>query len=129
MINELAGNDISFSSYVMGMRLGIWQIDPFLFILLSEVLKFFKWPGGVFRYLFICPFKFTPTMDIMCDKSQCPFTIPYSTYRMIDQTELCECFLDSGIFTLRNSSCRKVIISQACVKNSVHGGGMVYTHP
>ena len=25
--------------------------------------------------------------------------------------------------TIRNSSCRKVMFSQACVKNSVHGGG------
>ena len=27
------------------------------------------------------------------------------------------------IFTVRNSSCGKVMFSQACVKNSVHGGG------
>ena len=26
------------------------------------------------------------------------------------------------IFTARNSSCGKVMFSQACVKNSVHGG-------
>ena len=26
------------------------------------------------------------------------------------------------IFTVRNSSCRKVMFSQACVKNSVRGG-------
>ena len=27
------------------------------------------------------------------------------------------------IFTVRNSSCGKVMFSQACVRNSVHGGG------
>ena len=27
------------------------------------------------------------------------------------------------IFTARNNSCGKVMFSQACVKNSVHGGG------
>ena len=27
------------------------------------------------------------------------------------------------VITVRNSSCRKVMFSQACVKNSVHGGG------
>ena len=28
-----------------------------------------------------------------------------------------------SLFTVRNSSCGKVMFSQACVKNSVHGGG------
>ena len=32
-----------------------------------------------------------------------------------------------AIVTVRNSNCRKVMFSQACVKNSVHGGG-VYQH-
>ena len=33
------------------------------------------------------------------------------------------------IFTVRNSSCGKVMFSQACVRNSVHGGrGEVYTY-
>ena len=31
------------------------------------------------------------------------------------------------IFTVRKSSCGKVMFSQACVKNSVHGGWVVYT--
>ena len=38
----------------------------------------------------------------------------------------------SSIFTARNSSCGKVMFSQACVKNSVHreggGGGGVSQH-
>ena len=33
-----------------------------------------------------------------------------------------------AIVTVRNSNCRKVMFSQACVKNSVHGGGGVYQH-
>ena len=38
----------------------------------------------------------------------------------------------SGLITVRNSSCGKVIFSQACVKNSVRGGGglpLVFTPP
>ena len=37
-----------------------------------------------------------------------------------------------GLITVRNSSGEKVIFSQACVKNSVHGGGglpLVFTPP
>ena len=30
------------------------------------------------------------------------------------------------IFTVRNSSCGKVIFSQACVRNSIRGGGGVH---
>ena len=33
------------------------------------------------------------------------------------------CTFCPRIFTVRNSSCRKVMFSQACVKNSVHRGG------
>ena len=33
------------------------------------------------------------------------------------------------IVTVRNSSCGKVMFSQACVKNSVHRGEGVYTPP
>ena len=52
------------------------------------------------------------------------------------------CKIPKYIITIRNSSCGKVMFSQACVKNSVHGGGAVhplgrhpwadiplYTHP
>ena len=33
---------------------------------------------------------------LMCDGSQRPFTIPYSTYRIINHTELCDCSLSAG---------------------------------
>ena len=32
-------------------------------------------------------------------------------------------FRDTALFTVRNSGCGEVMFSQACVKNSVHGGG------
>ena len=77
----------------MGMRLGIWQIDPFLFILLSEVLKFLSGQEKYSDiYLFVLSNLPQPWI-LMCDKSQCPFTIPYSTYLMINHTDLCECSL------------------------------------
>ena len=33
---------------------------------------------------------------LLCDKSQKPFVIPYSTYRIINHTELCECSLTAA---------------------------------
>ena len=33
---------------------------------------------------------------LMCENSQSPFTIPYSTYRIINHTELCKCTLTAG---------------------------------
>ena len=32
---------------------------------------------------------------LVCDGSQRPFTIPYSTYRIINHTELCDCSLSA----------------------------------
>ena len=37
------------------------------------------------------------------------------------------CSILHHIITVRKRSCGKVIFSQACVKNSVHGGEEVYT--
>ena len=33
---------------------------------------------------------------LVCETSQRPFTIPYSTYRVTNHTELCECALSAG---------------------------------
>ena len=33
---------------------------------------------------------------LVCETSQRPFTIPYSTYQIINHTELCECALSAG---------------------------------
>ena len=33
---------------------------------------------------------------LLCEKSQKPFVIPYSTYRIINHTELCECSLSAA---------------------------------
>ena len=33
---------------------------------------------------------------LVCENSQRPFTIPYSTYRIINHTELCKCALSAG---------------------------------
>ena len=32
---------------------------------------------------------------LLCEKSQKPFVIPYSTYRIVNHTELCECSLSA----------------------------------
>ena len=63
---------------------------------------------------------------VVCHKSRIPLTKKMNAeYRrkQIGRSQIYRAFRIGGIITARNSSCGKVMFSQARVKNSIHGEG------